>query len=508
MGQEQAGRPQNLTLKRVPAGARTTHGIICVDGEVLATMTRRDFLLASAALSAGLLTGCGLRLRRRRRRANLILIVSDTLRADRVGCCGSGLGLPPHVDSVARRGIVFTRVLSSAPLTGAAHASLMTGTYQTRHGVVGNRGTVAEGLPTLAGVLQARGYGTAAFVSSNVVTPRHLAGIERGFNLYDDELPDVERNRPSSAYRDARHTTASVLEWLQSQQDDAFFLWVHFIEPHGPYEVPDSSFLELVHDLPHLPAEPASLPVLRGNYGRGGIPKYQVLGDEREPFQYRARYAARTAYVDDHIGQLLSAVNRLGVMDDTVVAITSDHGELLGEHNYYFQHGITVLRPVLHVPLVLAGPGIESARRLSAPVGLVDVMPTVLDLTDMGSEDLAAQMQGTSLQPLLRGGAGDAERARYAICGRTKEWCVTLGRHRLTLRQTKKGFSAKLVDLQADPEERKDVSATQPETAAKLRGLLDEFMDTAPDLLSRKPKQAPALSEEDKRRLKALGYLD
>jgi arylsulfatase A-like enzyme len=240
-------------------------------------MNRRDFLKISAAAAASLALGCspGALFRRR---PNLILIVSDTLRADHLRCYGSPLPLSPVVDALAGRGIVFADVTTSAPITGAAHATLMTGTYQTRHTVTDNFGHLRDDLVTLAEVLKNAKYETAAFVSSAVLKPEHVYGFARGFGLYNDELPAVERNRPDSYYTDARDTTAAAIEWVGRRHSAPFFLWVHYLEPHGPYEVPDPALLKEIRSVPQVPSEPRVLPLGADNYHPGGIPPYRCSG--------------------------------------------------------------------------------------------------------------------------------------------------------------------------------------------------------------------------------------
>jgi len=470
-------------------------------------MTRREFLAASALATAGLMAGCGLRTLRNPKPRNLVLIISDTLRADHLTCNGFPANITPGVDDLARRGTIFTEVMSPAPLTGASHASVMTGAYQTVHGVVGNRGKIAAGVPTLAEILQASGWDTAAFISNPVVTPPYLAGIERGFGIYNAELPSMERNRPS-AYRDAKDTTEAALAWLGQRNTDRFFLWVHYMEPHGPYEVPESEFLDRVQEMARAPEEPESLEILSGDYGQGGIPSYQVLEGEQDPLKYRRRYAARAAYVDGQISRLIRELRQMKVEDETLLVFTSDHGELLGEHDYYFQHGITLLQPVLCVPLIFAGPGVSEGRTVSAPIGLVDVMPSLLELFGLVSEELTEQMQGTSLLSTLSGAKPHSNGAYYAICERQKTWCVRRGRYKYTLGTKGRAARGLLTDLVADDTEEKDWSRELPDIARELRERLEAFTATAPDLLSGKRRNAPALSQEDRARLKALGYLD
>lgn len=466
-------------------------------------MNRRGFLKIAAA---AMLLGCGPKSLSTRRRPNLLLIVSDTLRADHLGCYGAPMPLSPAVDALARRGALFTDVMSCAPLTGASHATLMTGAYQTRHGIVDNRGAIPTDLATLAEVLTDAGYRTGAFVSNGALKPSSLGGIERGFDPYDVELPAAERNRALSLYRIAKDSTAAATAWLEENGDLPFFLWVHYIEPHGPYELPEPDLLGQLTALPRIEGEPATLPVLEGNYQPGGIPAYQVLGEERDPRRYRLRYAARVRYMDRYVQQLLDAVGRLRSEDNTFVVFVADHGELLGEHGYYFMHGTTVLGPVLNIPLIVVGPGIQAGHRIPVPVSNVDIMPTILDLLRIGSGSVSEQMQGRSLRAVLQGEAAQA-RPIYALSKRTMESSVRLGSLKYVQSEGGKTGREGVFDIQADPAEQRDLARDRPGEAKQLRALLSEFTAQDPGVLTRSPDAAPRLNEEDRQRLEALGYL-
>lgn len=470
-------------------------------------MNRREFLAASACTAASFLFGCSWHRRQKRNVGpNLILVVSDTLRADHLSCCGADPPLTPFIDDLAGRGALFKAAMSPAPLTGAAHATLMTGTYQTRHGVVDNGGRIPKALPTLAQVCWDAGYETAAFVSNPVLDPGELRGIDRGFATYDATLPSVERNRPESLYREGSDTSEAVVSWLRHKAKTPFFLWVHYMEPHGPYELSDLKLRDLVDNLPLIPGEPERLPLLRENCQPGGIPAYQVLGDERDPREYRLRYAARAAYVDRQVGRLLDELQALGLDDDTVVAFTADHGELLGEHGWYFLHGITLYGPVLRVPFVLAGPGVTSGS-FASPVGTADVMPTMMDLLGIESETAQAHLQGRSLIPVMEGTSRE-DVPIYAISSRGKEWSVRLGPLKYTMSEENNTGREGLFDLGTDPAETRDISRERPQEAARMRRELVAFMAENQGVLGGKTTEAPSLSEEERQRLKALGYLD
>jgi arylsulfatase A-like enzyme len=280
------------------------------------------------------------------------------------------------------------------------------------------------------------------------------------------------------------------------------------MEPHGPYEVPQAELLDLVSSLSRAQDGPESLGVLAGQYGQGGIPQYQVLGDERDPLNYHRRYAARVAYADRQVSRLIQHLRRLKLDDETLLVFTSDHGELLGEHDYYFQHGITLLQAVLHVPLIIVGRGVPPARIVPEPISMVDLMPTVLDLvglTETGAGDLS---RGTSVHPLLVGTEQVKDRPQYAVCQTDRTWCIRYGRYKYTIGEKGRSRLGVLCDLSTDHKEERDRSTDVPEATKDLKSRLEEFRAQAPDLLSPHGGDTSLLlSDEDQRRLKALGYL-
>jgi choline-sulfatase len=205
------------------------------------------------------------------------------------------------------------------------------------------------------------------------------------------------------------------------------------------------------------------------------------------------------------VGRILEALSEAGLARDTVTALTADHGELLGEHNYYFEHSTRLFQPVLHVPLVMAGPGLPAGVRVPNRVSLADVMPTLVELLGLSEPGLSEQFQGNVLLPLVRGAREAAPTARFAVCNYPEEWCVVFGRHKYSLLGGNSDSPGTLVDLEADPGEEVDLSAQAPAVAAQLRRLVMQAVRSAPGLMGAVPPPSP--SEEHRRQLEALGYL-
>ena len=285
---------------------------------------------------------------------SLLLLTLDTTRADALG--SSGAARPtPALDGLAARGVRFARALTASPLTLPAHASLLSGLDPPAHGVHDNGAAVFPAdLPTLATVLAGRGWDTAAFVSSRVLDRRF--GLARGFAVYDDRMAAEQIGEYGYPERDARQVTAAALRWLERRPRPGrpAFLWVHYYDPHAPYEAPG--------------------------------------GASRDP---RAAYAAEVAFMDREIGRLLAALPERGRW---LVAAVGDHGEALGEHGER-GHGIFLYRASLEVPLLIAGPGAPAGRVVEETVATRRLAPTLLRL--LGAPALRGA--GTPLPGLGRG---------------------------------------------------------------------------------------------------------
>jgi arylsulfatase A-like enzyme len=352
----------------------------------LSRLRSSAFLLAGLVLAAA---GCA-----QGERPDVLLVVVDTLRADRLGSYGYAADTSPQLDAFAAAGVRFERALAASTLTAPSHASLMTSRWVGEHAIGTRNGTTRlDGERTLAAEFSAAGYETAAFVSNFVI--RGGTGLEAGFDLYDDELPDVEANRPIYRERKAAQTAQRAIDWLGSRGERPLFLFVHFQDPHGPYAAPppfDERFPEL-----RIESEPA-LDVLPGQKGPGGIPAYQALPGETQPSAYKRRYAQEVAYFDAELGRLLEALRVRG--RPLVAAVTADHGESLGEAGYWFQHGHASTPDLGRIPLVLQAPGLAAGRR-SDLVSHVDLMPTLLELAGL---PVPEDVRGIALGPYLRSG--------------------------------------------------------------------------------------------------------
>jgi arylsulfatase A-like enzyme len=291
---------------------------------------------------------------------NLVLITFDTTRADHLSVYGYAQPTTPRMEDLAAEGVLFERAYSPVSLTGPSHASIMTGRYPHRHGAVRNGVPLSEGLPTLAEILESRGYQTAAFLSGWTLKGG-LSGLDRGFVHYDDRMPN--RVRLVTAQRDGQLTTDAALEWLGKREEGPFFLWLHLFDPHTPYTL------------------------------REGMP-ITTEGKKRRAYDTEIRHA------DEQAGRLLAELERRGLEKSTLVVLAGDHGESLGEHGVW-GHSKSVAPEVLAVPLIFRWPGeLPAGRTVADPVSLVDLLSTILSLLEV---EKVPEHDGLDLSALARG---------------------------------------------------------------------------------------------------------
>ena len=380
---------------------------------------------------------------------SVLLVTIDTLRADRVGVYGSPAGLTPSLDRLAQRGWVFEDVVAAVPLTLPSHATILSGLDPFHHGVR-NNGTYVfpEVTPTLATLLKARGHTTAAFVSAVVLDRRY--GLARGFDVYDDRIARVSEGRSVlESERACDAVVANAAVWIRAQPGP-FFAWVHFYEPHAPY------------------APPADLAV-----------------------QGRSAYDAEVAAADRCLGRLI-AVAEAARPNRLVTAVTSDHGEGLGEHGES-THGLFLYESTLRVPMVISGPGVEPGKRQTGVTRSADLMPTLLGV--LGIEGPAG-LDGRNLLRAAGGREAYAESDYATGFGWAPMRAWRIGSLKLI-----DAPRAELYDLAADAAETNNLATARSADVDRLRGVLKAALSTA---VSTGPQRVSRESEE---RLRSLGYV-
>lgn len=302
---------------------------------------------------------------------SIVLVTVDTLRPEYLGCYGNEFAKTPTIDRWAREGVVFRNCVSSAPLTLPSHASIMTGLYPPSHGVRHNGiFTLSNEHHTLAETFRQKNWLTAAFIGAY---PLHSSfGLNQGFGLYDESFPSHALTLSGDySERDAESVLAKALPWLEDQEGQSFFLWIHLFDPHSPYEPPPLF-------------QPRFLP---GNT-RESRTKYNKIA-----------YTGEIEFVDQTLSKL-DAVLRREAFKDTLLIFTSDHGESLGDHGEP-THGAFVYNSTMGVPLVVWSPsGRFPSHAVNTMVGLVDIAPTLWDVTGIQAPQA---IEGRSLKALLEG---------------------------------------------------------------------------------------------------------
>lgn len=391
---------------------------------------------------------------------NVVIISMDTTRADNLSCYGVYKNATPNIDALAEKAVLFQNTYSPIPLTLPAHSTMLTGMYPPRHGIHDNlKYQLNERNITLAEILKDNGFSTAAIISAFILDSRF--GLDQGFDIYDDSF-DEELKNANIAQRRGEETTDHALSWLQDNMDDPFFLFIHYYDPHMPYDPPEPFKSMIFHP-----------------------------------------YFAEIAYTDHCIGQVIDKLRALDLYDSTLIVITADHGEMLGEHNEQ-THGYYIYQGNIKVPLIFKLPGKHKGKIIDDLAGIVDITPTVCSLLGIDAPQL---VQGKDLSAYLDNDftAETEKRYLYSESMTPTKYAgnsllgIVSDRHKYI--QTTR---PELYDLINDPKEADDLIAKEQGRARilqdKLKQILEESVleNTQSDL---------ELDAEALAKLETLGYV-
>jgi arylsulfatase len=423
----------------------------------------------------------------------LLLLTVDTLRADHLGTYGGPAGLTPALDALARESLVFEAAYAPCSLTVPSLSTLLTGRYPEENGIYINEHPLGSDIPTIGSVLQRKGWQTGAIVSNYVL--RAGGGLERGFDVYDARFPGIEavRKLPERTAPDTTTDALALLDRLLGD-DRPIFLWVHYQDPHGPYTPPAA--LRERQLARTLQAPDARRKLAVGQRGLAEIPDYQFLESRRDVAFYRAGYAAEVQYTDSEIGRFLRGVRERVPRDETVTVFSADHGEGLGEMDYWFAHGEYLSDALVRAPLFIQSPGRPPGRRRDV-TSLVDLFPTLLALAGMSpvqarGRDLLAKGAAAVSPPIYLASLGASTLPRLGF--------ISDG-YKLVLTPRGGQVTPELYRLGA---EEQDLATAEPQRAAALAAELSKLRST---MKMRKPGQARALRSDDVERLRSLGYM-
>lgn len=425
---------------------------------------------------------------------NVILLLPDTLRADHVSTYGYERETTPTLDALGARGVVFENAVSQASCTFPSVNSILTSRYPlTFLGRPAGEMSIPESVPSLAAILDAAGYDTVAVSASPIVrnTPSNFnlqGGFGRGFDVFDE----------SCMWAAASCLHEKALAHLPSGENP-FFLYLHYMDPHDPYWRPPAfrgRFAGAYRGEHEFIAKGEPNAIGEMLYDNG--PKLEITEDDIR--HLIALYDEAIAYFDTEVAAFLAELERRGLMEDTLVAVVSDHGEEFLEHGH-IKHCRTLFDTEIKTPFLLAGPGIAGGRRIPQVVENVDLVPTLLDYLRVPLPD--APMDGVSLRPLIEGNG----KAPEGFDGRAFSWqattrALTEERHKLLYFL---GGRFELYDLRDDPEELHDALTEHRREYSRLREELAEWMKaTEPGRFGDGPK----VGEEFEQQMKSLGYLN
>jgi arylsulfatase A-like enzyme len=450
---------------------------------------------------------------------NVLLITVDTLRPDHLGCYGHRGIRTPTIDSIAREGARFEDVLTSVPITLPSHASIMTGLYPPSHGIRFNGAySLPDSIVTMAELLRDAGYTTGAVVGSYALDS--IFGLDQGFETYNDNYPAgnvlkfkypklwpslsrllvtriMARLLPmnfffSEPQRRADQVTEAALDWLHKHSRERFFLWIHYFDPHTPYDPPT---------IPELGTPRTSVP------DRTLIthkPPYRYWWGEVESLDevYR-RYDGEIEFTDYWLKRVMEELDRQGIRNHTLIVFTADHGECLWEHDLP-GHGDSIFDSELRVPLIISLPAVlPTGLRIDQQVELVDILPTILDILGL---PIPQQVQGISLKGLMDG--KEAPGSRPAYCETL--WPRDPGKRRKGIREGGwkyitglSGDPQYLYNLADDPHELRDLSVERPDLVEAFNAQLESISGR----MGGQEGPPPEMDETVKARLKALGYV-
>jgi arylsulfatase A-like enzyme/Tfp pilus assembly protein PilF len=403
-----------------------------------------------------------------RSNTNVLLITLDTLRWDHLGTYGNDAAETPNIDALAARGVQFDQAIAQIPLTTPSHASILTGTYSQVHKIRDIGGFMLDKeVPTISTLTRKAGFETAAFVGASVLHRRY--GLNAGFSVYNDDMAgDKDSDKLPGVVAEVRGevVTDRAIAWIKGRNKASaakpFFLWVHYYDPHFPYDPPEPFRSQFKDDL----------------------------------------YSGEIAYMDHQLERLFEFMSQGNILEQTLVVLLADHGESLGEHGEY-THGVFLYDSTMHVPLIFAGPDIPAGKVIDQQVRSIDVMPTILDYLGL---EAGRKVQGSSLVPALM----EQRRVRTNYCymetlyPRTQMRWSELRGMRTDNWKLIIAPKPELYNLQEDPLESENLEGQFKVEADRLQKQIWEI-NGPPE--SWGTVESQPLDEETRQELQSLGYV-
>jgi arylsulfatase A-like enzyme len=435
---------------------------------------------------------------------NVILIISDALRPDHLGCYGYGRETSPVMDSLAKEGVLFKHCYSATPYTKSSVASILTSLYQSMHGMILERHVLPESLTTLADILRENGYVTSAYVANPLILAKY--NYDQGFDFFQDNrlpgegklyyiafefLDSIVFKFMSLVKKDFRRPpidkkksdNIKVISWLAKFRRQNFFMYIHYIDPHYPYSPPE----------PYDKMFP------------------YPAGDKK--LEWISLYDGEIRFVNEYLGEFFERLKSWQIYDNTLIIITADHGEAFGEHNFY-DHANTLYQEEIKVPLIIKfDHSLPQGKVIESQVKSIDIMPTILDVLDIS---YSGDMEGKSLLPLIKNDKEDKSRDYIFVekdnvdpfekaIIKNNEWKLIFAGDKSASKDIMRKGHLELYNLKADPGESRNLVTQEQEILKEMSGVLEGYIKYC----EAKAGAPPVEIKSDKattRRLRSLGY--
>ena len=422
---------------------------------------------------------------------NILLITIDDLRMDHMSCYGYRRLTTPSIDDFAQSATVFTQAISHSSHTPISMGAYATGLYYARHRLRTWGGSLNSSVSTIAEILKKGGFETT-FIADNIHFRKNVQGFDRGFDnfLCDEDIT-------------YRNLIPTAVDYLTKSKHKKFFLWLHYMGIHN-ISIPDESYIAAFID-DGLYKSDDRLTIVspqerNDRYGYKCISQQIVDGEINNPHYYIAKYDAAIKYMDQQLRILFETLEGLNLSEKTVIVITSDHGELLGEHDYYFHHGVFLYEPLIRVPFILKNARISDGKRRSEQVeASVDILPTILDIVGI---EVDIDFDGESL--LAENGSDTENNGRYAIIDegssvgvRTETWKLIKGIDK----------EYQLFNLRIDSGETINVVEEEKEIFEVLSRELNEYLRLREIYDEEDDHRQSSIRPEDRKKLESLGYI-
>ncbi|MEN8155067.1 MAG: sulfatase [Acidobacteriota bacterium] len=342
---------------------------------------------------------------------NIYLITVDTLRADHVGCYGNNSFTTPFIDSLARKGIIFKKAYSASGTTCPSHASIFTGLYPSQHSVLANGYQLDDSYITLAEILRANGYKTAAFVSTD--SQFIASNFNQGFDYFNE--PEKFELKNYQVYRLAQYTIEKSIKWINKNKQKKHFVWIHLFDPHIPYT--------LHKDIKNTLGKQTDHSFLKNIISKKKV-NLEIFGNSLNNYlNYILSYNSEIRYIDNELNKVITRLKEYNINKKSLLLLTADHGEALGQHNW-LGHGKYLYNEILHIPLIFYffDESIKN-KSINTLVGNIQVFNTILDLLHL-NKDMKKNFFTKSLKPLIFSKKNDSKAENSFVISERRHYTI------------------------------------------------------------------------------------